>query len=163
MYITTETITISPNTLFFIAVRRHFEEKKWQFVAYPLGLIGYIYLMSLSHGSFRYLGIIGFGLMLAVLLYILAYYWDRTHAPDSEKTFLSRFYVIDKFFIRTKVEDGSERSMRWDSIVKLTETAKYYLLYTSPTHFMYIAKNAFRSEADRKHFDHILQERGLTS
>lgn len=161
MQITTGEIKMTPNLLFGIAIRRHFEEKKWLMVAYPVGLFGYLFLMNVATNYARYLGIIGFGLMLAVLLYVLTYYWQHTHSGDNASFFLSRFYEFDRFFIRTKVEDGSQGSYRWDSIVKLTETASYYLLYTTRTKFMYIAKSAFKTQGDLQSFNYLLMEKGL--
>jgi len=161
MQIKTTEITITPNKLFIIAVRRHFKEKKWLLLAYPVGLFGYIFLMSLSFGRFRYLGIIGFGLMLAVLLYILAYYWEKTHSPKNKRTFLARTYEFDPFYIRTRVADGAEAVYRWDQITKVEVYPTYYLLYTSPIHFMYIEKKAFQHQDDRRQFERLLKERGL--
>lgn len=161
MSITTQAIRLTPNVLFDIAIRRHFADRKWQLFAYPFGLVAYLFLSQVDYEIIRFLGMAGFMVMVIFLAYTLVFYWQRTHQNAPPALFLSRHYIIDNLSINTRVENGATRSNRWDSIVQLTETARYFVLYTSRTQFMYISKKAFKSAEDLAAFGKMLKDKGI--
>ncbi len=161
MTLVTLPISLTPARLFIISLMRHFERRKWLAYAYPIAFAIQAYLASFNIDRIRYIGIFGSAIMAVFLLYILAFYWRFAYSPNNAAILRARSYEIDQNFISTQVEDGGISTYNWNRVKEVKSHSKYYLLYTSLTQFIYLTREAFRSEEELTAFEGILISKGL--
>lgn len=162
MQIVTRAISITPVKLFWLAMRRHYENNKWMLYALILSFLSYSLLISIASTEFQYiLGLIGYGIILTFFLIIPIFYWQQVNRMKDTGAFLPRTYHIDEEQIVARVEDGSQGVYPWEVIRRISQTASYYMLYISQAHFIYIEKKSFQSQDDHKQFTQWLTLKGL--
>ncbi|MEM6764684.1 MAG: YcxB family protein [Bacteroidota bacterium] len=161
MPITTNSISLSPVKLFKLALRRHFEDKKWMLFALVFSFVGYVVLTSFSSSRIQFLGIVGYGIILTFFLIIPIFYWTQIQEMRERGFFKPRVYEIDDTSITAKTSSGKKGVYPWETFKKVTQTASYYILYISTIHFLYIEKQSFQSKEDKSRFDQYLTTRGL--
>ena len=97
-----------------------------------------------------------------VILYALvriALCLAMAYAKNNQGVLKARYCEIDEDFFSTYLLDGSMGKIRWENIVRVLKTARYYLLYLSSTSFIYLPVTAFVAEEDRTNFEHLLQRK----
>ena len=98
---------------------------------------------------------LAFGVLYAVIL--IASCLVMAYAKNNQGVLKARYCEIDDDFFSTYLLDGSMSKVRWDNIVRVLKTARYYLLYLSRASFLYLPVTAFATEEDRTNFEHLLQ------
>lgn len=161
MTLQTRPISLTPARLFRISLVRHFERRKWLLYVYPLAFGLQAYLASLPIDRIRYIGIFGAAIMGVFLIYILSFYWRFAYSPENQAVMRARSYQIDESFISTHLQDGGVTTLNWSRVKEARSRSQYYLLYTSITQFIYLTREAFQSEEDRRAFEGLLAQRGL--
>ena len=102
-----------------------------------------------------------FASVAAYLLFYVFFLWRYVASPENRVVFEKRRFEIDEDFIHGYVDDGSYARTTWRHVVRVVNSATYYLLYISKAQFFYLPYDAFASEADRGEFEAFLHKQNL--
>jgi len=91
--------------------------------------------------------------LLAILSYL--------NSKQNKIFYKKRKFEIDDDFITTYIEDGSIGKNKFDNVIKVVRTARYYMLYISQSLFIYLPKSAFLSQEDINSFEDLLESKKL--
>lgn len=88
--------------------------------------------------------IMGFGFPF----YIILFFGRFTYSNENRISLLERYYKIEEDQIVGYLEDGTESRIKLNHVVKIYKTKDFVLVYLSQVTFLYLPKDAFKSEGD---------------
>ncbi|MEW5820860.1 MAG: YcxB family protein [Cyanobacteriota bacterium] len=104
-----------------------------------------------------------FCIVIYILIFVFKFinlYID-SRSKDNQSLYMRKYHEIDENFISTSYEDGTGGKLNLSCVINIKKTKEYYLLYMSPTQFIYIPFDAFKSEEDRINFEGFLKNKEL--
>lgn len=141
--ITTSSIQLTKTEYFKILTGNYFREKWWTLIC--VILVGSYAITRDNKESLDYFFII---LSITFPFYIMLIHWRFANAKENRVALLGRSYRIEEDQIIEQLEDGTESQYKLKHVVKTYKTSDYIMLYLSKVTFLYLPKDAFKTEDD---------------
>ena len=146
--IKTKKIQLTPNTFFLILLNVYFK-KKWWFIVLQL-TIGLFFLVAERREPIEIFIIV---LTLGYPPLIAVQYWRFANSKENKIFLLERDYEIFDDKVIGNLSDGTSSTILIEHFVKVIRLQTSFLHYISKNQFIYIPKNAFKTEAEKIWFE----------
>lgn len=146
--IKTKKIQLTTST-FFSTLLNVYLKKRWWLIIWIL-IIGIL----VSTGKRRESTEIFIMIFSFAYPFVIAFqYWRFANSKDNKVFLLEREYEISNDKIIGTLSDGTSSTILIEHFVKVLKLKTSFLLYISKTQFIYIPKDAFKTEADKIWFE----------
>ncbi len=146
--IKTQKIQLTANTLFSTLLNVYFK-KRWWLIIWIL-IIGIL----VSTGKKRESTEIFIMIFSFAYPFVIAFqYWRFASSKDNKVFLIEREYEIFDNKIIGTLSDGTSSTILIEHFIKVIKLKTSFLLYISKTQFVYIPKDAFKTEADKIWFE----------
>ncbi|MGL2963673.1 YcxB family protein [Flavobacterium sp. RSB2_4_14] len=146
--IKTNKIQLTTNTLFSTLLRVYFK-KRWWLILWMM-IFGILVSTSSKRGFNEiFIMVVSFAYPFLIVLQ----YWRFAKSKDNKIFLLEKEYEIQDNKIIATLSDGTTNTIMTEHFVKVIKLKTAYLLYLSKTQFIYIPKDAFKSEAEKSWFE----------
>lgn len=123
--------------------------KSW----WALGILGLIILFIVFHRERDTSEMLIIYILTGILIGRMLNLWVYAYSKDNKIFFLEKHFEIYEDRIVETLSEGTNRLIKTELFIKVTQTKKFYLLYFTKEQYLIIAKESFKSEQDKDRFE----------
>lgn len=156
--IRTNDFTLAKSDYIKIAVlNRHYEYgRRIGLVLLLLTLVALIGRFGLGDENYMPILIGAWLLVIVAEIFVFLAVLRIAFHKDNQPYFQSRYMEIDDEFITATMQDGTQLKYKLSNIVKVRTIGNAYIIMVSANQFLYLPRDAFRSQADQDTFSTML-------
>ncbi|MEO8516776.1 MAG: YcxB family protein [Flavobacterium sp.] len=146
--ITTKKFQLTKKSFFQTLVMAHLKRRWWFFIL--IWALAFLFSLNGRNDPFEQ-----FYVFFAAFypIYFLYRYWNFARSKDSAVFLLERYFDIYEDRFVGVLSDETESTIKFEHFIKQVELKNIYLLYISRNQFVFIPKDAFKSEHDKNWFE----------
>lgn len=149
--IETKTYSLSQEDYTKIVMLTRLKKSWWLYVL--MFIIGFIHLKDFGSNEFSTFVCV-FSLLYPFLIFIYLYFWSKS--KDNQPIFDDVSMCFDEDYMYFQSNEN-ESKLTPNSIQKVINHKKYWLLYISKGQFIHVPKNIFHSEVDFESFKKLIK------
>lgn len=148
----TKTYSLTQKEYMKILMLKRFRKSWWLYLL--MFLIGFIHIKDFGTNTFSTFVCI-FSFIYPLLVFTYLYFWSKS--KDHEPVFAEVNLFFDDKYLYFK-SNNNESKVAPNSIQKIIEHNKHWLLYISKGQFIHVPKHIFYNESDFKLFTTLIKQ-----